>query len=189
MAEVKELLESYKTIRDRFLSPPNAVFDNGIDLKRKKEDPPSIVAEITEDVAEILPKRQPSAVVWVHEIIQAIDNNQIKQEEIKSFRIDVNMIIRAVADYFDVNITDIKSKSRKVQFTYPRHIVSHIAKRLTGMSLNAIARRMVRDHTTIMHSQQTIKKILPDRPDLQIAIREIEERILCGDYHKPTLAS
>jgi len=61
-------------------------------------------------------------------------------------------IIGIVASRFGVAPADILSDRRHAEIAAARHAACWLARQLTPLSYPAIARRLGRDHTTVMHS-------------------------------------
>ncbi|MGB9771664.1 MAG: chromosomal replication initiator protein DnaA [Candidatus Kapaibacteriota bacterium] len=67
--------------------------------------------------------------------------------------ITIDRIKGAVAHYFNLNPSDLESKSRKKELVVPRQLAIYIAKELTNCTLETIGKHFGnRDHTTILHS-------------------------------------
>jgi len=77
--------------------------------------------------------------------------------------IDVKLIKAAVANEFNIGITDLSSKSRQKSVVEPRHMAVYLCTKLTSMSLPEIGKSFGgRDHTTILHSVKKIQAKLKD---------------------------
>ena len=71
--------------------------------------------------------------------------------------ITVEAIQKAVSDYYNISVDDIKSKSRKKTFTIPRHIAIYLCLKLTEMAQEEIGQEFGgRDHSTIIASRDFI---------------------------------
>jgi hypothetical protein len=91
--------------------------------------------------------------------------------------------IKSIADetikYFNININDLISDRRTRDLVRMRCVAYYLCKKLTKCSYAEIARRMVRDHTSILHALDSIKiMIRNDDREIIDAIAEIEKRIL-----------
>jgi chromosomal replication initiator protein len=72
-------------------------------------------------------------------------------------KISVDSIVRAVAERFNMQPSQIKIKSNTRQIAYPRQIAMYLAKELTHASLPEIGRYFGgKHHTTVLHSVQKI---------------------------------
>lgn len=70
-------------------------------------------------------------------------------------------IIRAVANYYGLTPTDIRSGRREHKIVHPRMIVTYIARNLTELSYPQIGRFIGgRDHSTAVHAFQKIERLI-----------------------------
>ena len=68
----------------------------------------------------------------------------------------VNTIKRAVAQQYDVRITDITSKRRPAAIALPRQVAMYFCRRLTDASLPEIASSFEKTHATVLHACKRI---------------------------------
>lgn len=77
-------------------------------------------------------------------------------------------IQRTVADYYQIRLSDLLSKSRVRSLARPRQMAMALAKELTEGSLPEIGEAFGgRDHTTVLHACRTIRKLCEDDPRMQ----------------------
>ena len=69
-------------------------------------------------------------------------------------------IIETVSNYYNIQIKDIKGKSRKRQFVKARFISMYLIRNNTELKLKTIGDIVGRDHTTVIHSLQTIQNTI-----------------------------
>lgn len=82
--------------------------------------------------------------------------------------ITIENIQRIVAEYFNIKVTDLKSKSRSRSVARPRQIAMALAKELTSHSLPEIGREFGgRDHTTVIHACKTIADLCDNDSSIQ----------------------
>ncbi|WP_373777810.1 chromosomal replication initiator protein DnaA [Glaesserella sp.] len=73
--------------------------------------------------------------------------------------ITIENIQKTVAEYYNIKMSDLKSKSRTRSVARPRQMAMALAKELTNHSLPEIGREFGgRDHTTVMHACKTINE-------------------------------
>ncbi|MGL5296338.1 MAG: chromosomal replication initiator protein DnaA [Culicoidibacterales bacterium] len=90
--------------------------------------------------------------------------------------ISIYKVQKVVSSYFNIQVDDLKSKKRKQPLVKYRHIAVYLSKLLTDSSLQKIGKEFGgRDHTTIMHSIQTIESDLKTEQETQRMIEEIKE--------------
>lgn len=93
-------------------------------------------------------------------------------------RITVDSIVRAVADKFDLQPSQIKAKSNMRQITYPRQIAMYLVKELTHASLPEIGRFFGgKHHTTVLHSIGKIEDLRSRDASLNSLIQNITDTL------------
>ena len=71
-------------------------------------------------------------------------------------------IQKAVANYFELKVSDLKSSTRTKVIVRPRQISMYLCRELTNLSLTEIARAFnKRDHTTVLHAYNQIEQRIP----------------------------
>lgn len=89
-------------------------------------------------------------------------------------QISLSNIQKAVAEYYKIRISDLNSKSRKIDVARPRQLAMTLAKELTNLSLPEIGRLFGgRDHTTVMHACSRINKLRQSNENLDEDYRNI----------------
>jgi chromosomal replication initiator protein len=75
--------------------------------------------------------------------------------------ISVNDLIKIVSDFFNIEPDSIKDKTRRKEVVRPRQITMYILREDFNISFPTIGEKMGgRDHTTVIHSCEKIKKDL-----------------------------
>ncbi len=93
-------------------------------------------------------------------------------------RVELKQIIAVVARYFSLTQSALKSSARRKSLVYARGITIHLARILTDLSYAQIGRKLGRrDHTTIMHAQRSVERLLTNDVSTQQAVEELH-RIL-----------
>lgn len=83
--------------------------------------------------------------------------------------VTVELIQRRVAEHFDIRMADMTSKRRPECIAFPRQVAMYLARRLTGLSLNAIGDEFGgRDHGTVLHACRQVKC----RMELDVGVRQ-----------------
>lgn len=89
-------------------------------------------------------------------------------------KITIDYIQKRVAEYFDLNPSDLSSKSRSKNVVYPRHIAMFLSREVTGLSLPEIGDKFGgRDHTTVLHAYEKIKKDVKKDPKTKSIIDKL----------------
>ena len=77
----------------------------------------------------------------------------------KKQTITVEEIQKAVADRFQVKLTDLKSKRRTKNLVYPRQVSMYLCREMTNLSFPEIGRCFGgKDHSTVIHACKQIEK-------------------------------
>jgi chromosomal replication initiator protein len=103
-------------------------------------------------------------------------NIELAQEVVKGLSkqepkpITINEIKKLVADYYKQPVETLESKSRKHEIALARQMAIYLAKQLTQLSLKSIGSNFSnRDHSTVLHSCQTIENYLVTDPAVKSA--------------------
>jgi len=92
---------------------------------------------------------------------------------------DPEYLILLIANYFDITVKQLKSKSRLEQFVKPRQIAQYIIYRYSSLCLSEIGLLFNCDHATIIHTIKLIKVLKNDKKYGPI-IKDIENT--CNKY-------
>jgi chromosomal replication initiator protein len=91
-------------------------------------------------------------------------------------RINIPHILEKTAEFFNLSVADLKSKSRKKSVVLPRQIAIYLIRKYTDASLNDIGNSLGgRDHTTILHAIQKVEREREGR--LRGVVDKLEEKI------------
>ena len=160
-------------------------------LKRKAEENG---IDLPQDVAEFIASRVKSNIRELEGSLSRITAvSSLKGKNISlqlaedSFRdifkarekaISTNDIQRAVAEYFNVRVTDLRSKKRERNISLPRQVAMHLCKELTNLSLEDIGKSFGgKDHSTVIHAQKKIEKICKENNEISTAIKQIKKSL------------
>jgi chromosomal replication initiator protein len=112
---------------------------------------------------------------------------ELTKEVLKDFTLDKNKhftianIIKTVAGYYDIKVSDIKSKRRTRDISIPRQIAMFLCREHTKSSLPEIGRQFGgKDHTTVIFSYKKISGLVKENKDLKVSIQEIIDLIEKG---------
>ncbi|UXR69604.1 MULTISPECIES: chromosomal replication initiator protein DnaA [unclassified Staphylococcus] len=93
-------------------------------------------------------------------------------------KITIQDIQKVVGAYYGVRIEDFAAKKRTKSIAYPRQIAMYLSRELTDFSLPKIGEEFGgRDHTTVIHAHDKIKKELETDSGLMREIRQLEKDI------------
>jgi chromosomal replication initiator protein len=93
-------------------------------------------------------------------------------------RVNMDAVLRAVAEKFQLQPAQLKQKTNAQQIAYPRQIAMYLIKELTHSSLPEIGRMFGgKHHTTVLHSVQKIDKLRQRDADLNRLIHSVIDSI------------
>lgn len=96
----------------------------------------------------------------------------------KTQRVTIPLIQQAVAEYFNIEIEDLKAKRRTKNVTFPRQIAMYIIRELTDYSLPKIGEEFGgRDHTTVIHSYEKIQNSIKEDPEIDRIIKTLIHKL------------
>ena len=92
--------------------------------------------------------------------------------------ITASTILGQTAGYFEVTLEELRSKSRNRTLVTARQIAMYLLRELTDMSLPKIGQELGgRDHTTVMHADRKIRKLMAERRNIFNQVTELTNRI------------
>ena len=86
-------------------------------------------------------------------------------------------VLDVVCEYYGVREEDIRGQKRNREFVVPRQISMFVLRDLTDSSYSKIAEFFGRDHSTIMHAEEKIKKQMKEDPEMKKVVEDIEAKI------------
>ena len=87
-------------------------------------------------------------------------------------------IVASTAEYFDLTIDELNSKSRTRTLVTARQIAMYLLRELTDMSLPKIGELMGgRDHTTVIHADRKIRELMAERRAIYNQVTELTNKI------------
>jgi chromosomal replication initiator protein len=91
----------------------------------------------------------------------------------------VEQVQQLVANHYNITVEDLKSKRRMASIAFPRQIAMYICRVNLEESFPKIGIEFGgKDHTTVMHSVDKIKKQIKKQPELKEEIDKIVEKIM-----------
>lgn len=100
----------------------------------------------------------------------------------KLFRVyDPEIIINSSCEYFNIKLATIQGKSQKREFVFPRQAIMYFLTEYTDLTYKIIGNIFNRDHTTVIHSKDTIKDLVTTDDDVRAKIEELKKHI--SDSH------
>ncbi len=94
-----------------------------------------------------------------------------------SHRISDDQIIKSVADFYNIQIEDLITRSRKKETVEPRQVVMYLLRDILGFSYPYIGEKFGRDHTTVIHSFEKINQEINKNSPLNQKILSIKDSL------------
>ena len=91
--------------------------------------------------------------------------------------ISFESIAQITAQYYNVDVSDLKSTARGQKISLARHMAIYLSREITEKSFACIAEYYDKKHTTIMFAYEKIKKEIISNNELAIAKREIKQAL------------
>ncbi len=92
--------------------------------------------------------------------------------------ISVDSIQKVVCEYFDIEVEQVQSKTRKREIVQARQIAMFFAKNLTKCSLASIGAQIGgKDHATVLHACKAVKNMIDTDKKFRMYIDEIEQKL------------
>jgi len=95
-----------------------------------------------------------------------------------SHEVTLDYIQKTIADYFNISVDNLLSKSRKREVVQARQIAMFFSKKLTKQSLASIGLHTGnKDHATVLHACRTVNDLMETDKEFKTYIQEIDKKI------------
>ena len=124
-----------------------------------------------------------TSIMNIKEITIDVINKCLKDKitAVKSVgNISIDKIMEIVANYYDLTVLDIRGKKRTQSIAIARQIAMYLSTQYTRLSTNQIGKYFNKEHATIIHAANKIKKCMNDDKKLKSEVINIENRIKEG---------
>lgn len=95
----------------------------------------------------------------------------------KESEMTFDRIQRAVAEHYDVRISDMSSKRRMRTVAVPRQVAMYLCRRMTRSSLPDIAAAFSKTHATVLHAYRVVDQRLTEDMDLRRNVFQISQKL------------
>ena len=160
-------------------------------LRRKMED---LDLYITEDVLTLIASRIKTNIrelegslvrlKAVSELMNVEIEIELVKEQLKltnrepEKEITIEMISKATAQYYRIQLADMKSKARSQEIVNARHVAMYLARKVANAKFQEIAAFFGgRDHTTVIHAVDVITAKIKSNSQLSLDINSIESNL------------
>lgn len=97
----------------------------------------------------------------------------------KVVNVSVEDIKKAVANHFSLKVSDIISKRRTKNLSFPRHIAMYLCRKHTTASYPEIGDHFGgRDHSSVIHAASVVSSKIASDPEIKALVDEIERILL-----------
>jgi chromosomal replication initiator protein len=175
------------------IQPPD--LETRIAILRKKSEDNSF--ELPQDVIDFIASNVTSNIRELEGCLisliarSSLDNREITLELAKDVLrmvvneskspINIDQIQRLVCEYFDIPEDLLRAKTRKQEVVLARQVAMYLSKELTNSSLKTIGLHFGgRDHSTVIHSCQTIHDRLSGDPSFKQTVDSLRRRVELG---------
>jgi chromosomal replication initiator protein len=86
----------------------------------------------------------------------------------------VEMIQKTVADFFHVELSDLRSKERTQHIAYCRQVAMYLCRKLTDSSFPTIGDHFGRDRSTVIHAFNLVARRVGSDSAFRLSIQKIE---------------
>lgn len=95
--------------------------------------------------------------------------------------VTITAIQRAVAEFFDIRVEDMRAKRRTKAVAFPRQVAMYLSREITDSSLPRIGEEFGgRDHTTVMHACDRVRTSLQQDTHLAASLKRLADRLQQG---------
>ena len=116
--------------------------------------------------------RQPVDIELAEQVLKDLITDDAGHE------ITPELIVHTTAEYFNLTMDELTSKSRTRTLVTARQIAMYLLRELTEMSLPKIGQELGgRDHTTVMHADRKIRELMAERRTIFNQVTELTNEI------------
>lgn len=92
--------------------------------------------------------------------------------------LSIDLIQKRTSEFFNLNVSDLKSARRHKVVALPRQVAMYLARKLTSASFPEIGEKFGgKDHTTVIHAVQKIERLLQLDSPLRNTVGTIEQTL------------
>ena len=110
--------------------------------------------------------------IWLRDLLD-------ERQSVMKPQVTIDDIVTVVTDHYQMKVADLKSKNRQKHVVLPRQVAMFLIKKHTDRTLEEIGTFFGgRDHSTVIHSVDKIKKMGDDDRDFRSLITQLERKIV-----------
>ncbi len=97
----------------------------------------------------------------------------------RSLAADPKKVLSTICDYFNLTAKDLTGPKRQKELVLPRHMTMYLLSEELKLTVEKIGQLLGgRDHTTVMHGRDKMKKLVTNDREVQRIIIEVKQRML-----------
>lgn len=105
---------------------------------------------------------------------EVVGKNEVEAEK----TVDLSDIKEVVCEYYNLDIKDIQTKSRKREVAQARQVAMYLARKYTKKSLAVIGSEIGnRDHATVLHACKTVENLIETDKTIRQSLDTIESKL------------
>ena len=105
---------------------------------------------------------------------EVVGKNDVTAEK----TVDLSEIKEAVCEYYNLELKDIQTKSRKREVAQARQVAMYLARKYTKKSLSVIGSEIGnRDHATVLHACKTVENLIETDKTIRQSLDTIESKL------------
>ncbi len=104
---------------------------------------------------------------------------KVLKTETEMKKITIDKIAETVAEAYDLTVDNLKSTSRVQSISDARKYTIYLAREMTKMSYEDIAKYLNKKHSTILYSYEKVVEALDRNAEVKERIRELKQAIRC----------
>jgi len=98
--------------------------------------------------------------------------------EPKKISVNIDDIKKAVAQHFSIKVSEIVSKRRTKNLSFPRHVAMYLCRKHTTASYPEIGEKFGgRDHSSVIHAASVVANKVSDETSVRELVSEIERKL------------
>lgn len=106
---------------------------------------------------------------------------QTKTAPKNGFKAEPRKVLETICQYFNLNQKELIGAKRQKEFVLPRHIAMFILSEDLNLTVEKIGFLLgKRDHTTVMHGRDKIKKLINQDREVQRVLIEIKQKLIAS---------
>lgn len=130
--------------------------------------------------SEVLARKEPLTEELAMALLGKINGEVEKLRQ----RITPRQVLSQVATYYQIKTTDIKGSRRLRAVALPRQVVMYLLRKELQLPLKEAGKLLGgRDHTTVMHGEDKVAKLLPKSEQLRLDITRIRKGLYENKKH------